>query len=243
MHDIAHPGIERLGEDALLLRVGEGVDVAVNARVHRLVVRLTAARIHGIRETAPAYASVLLRLELAVCLDPTAFAACVAQVRAILDDLRQADDSDHATADMPQAEVIIPVAYGGVHGPDLEALAAHAGLEVDAVVACHSGARYRVAMLGFAPGFSYLLGLPEALQMPRRSDPRLRVPPGSVAIGGVQTGIYPAQLPGGWNLIGRTPLRLFDPARNPPCLLAAGQAVRFQAIDGDEFARLEALSP
>lgn len=243
MHEIAHPGIERLGEDALLLRVGEGVDAAVNARVHRLVALLAAARIAGIRETAPAYASVLLRLELAVCLDPMALAACVGRVHAILDDLRRADDSDDVMADAPHAEVIIPVAYGGVHGPDLEALAAHAGLDIDAVVACHSGARYRVAMLGFAPGFSYLLGLPEALQMPRRRDPRLRVPPGSVAIGGVQTGIYPAQLPGGWNLIGRTPLRLFDPVRNPPCLLAAGQSVRFQAIDADEFARLEVLSP
>jgi KipI family sensor histidine kinase inhibitor len=93
-------------------------------------------------------------------------------------------------------------------------------------------------MLGFAPGFPYLLGLDPALQVPRRANPRTRVPAGSVAIGGAQTGIYPRELPGGWHLIGRTPRVLFDPAREPPCLLAPGNHVRFRAIDADEFARL-----
>jgi KipI family sensor histidine kinase inhibitor len=130
------------------------------------------------------------------------------------------------------------VCYGGESGPDLDAVAEHAGLSRDDVIARHAAAEYTVAMLGFAPGFPYLLGLDRALQVPRRPSPRTRVPAGSVAIGGAQTGIYPRELPGGWHLIGRTPLVLFDPAREPPCLLAPGDRVRFREIEAGEFARL-----
>ncbi|WIG55610.1 MAG: Allophanate hydrolase 2 subunit 1 [Rhodanobacteraceae bacterium] len=132
----------------------------------------------------------------------------------------------------------IPVCYGGDCGPDIDAIAEHAGLVRDEVIARHAAAEYTVAMLGFAPGFPYLLGLDAALHVPRRATPRTRVPAGSVAIGGAQTGIYPCELPGGWHLIGRTPLALFDPRRDPPCLLAPGDRVRFRAIDAGEFARL-----
>lgn len=234
------PRIERISEDALLLRLGDGVDPALNRNVHRLVERLDAARIPGVRELAPAYASVLVRLDLATCLERASLDACLAQLLARLDPpAGNAGRSDEVP--IPAATPFsIPVCYGGVHGPDLDAVAAHTGLSPAEVIERHGRADYQVAMLGFAPGFAYLLGLPDELRMPRRADPRLRVPPGSVAIGGIQTGIYPSQLPGGWNLIGRTPLRLFDPMREPPCLLAAGQAVRFRAIDTDEFARLEA---
>jgi allophanate hydrolase subunit 1 len=145
---------------------------------------------------------------------------------------------DPAPAAGVWCEVEIPVCYGGEHGPDLDAVAAHAGLSRDEVVARHAGAGYTVAMLGFAPGFPYLLGLDPALHVPRRANPRTRVPSGSVAIGGAQTGIYPRELPGGWHLIGRTPRALFDPARNPPCLLAPGDRVRFRTITADEFAPL-----
>ncbi|MDE2055050.1 MAG: 5-oxoprolinase subunit PxpB, partial [Xanthomonadaceae bacterium] len=134
--------------------------------------------------------------------------------------------------------VEIPLCYGGEYGPDLDAVAVHARLPRGDVIARHTATEYAVAMLGFAPGFPYLLGLDPALQVPRRTTPRTRVPAGSVAIGGAQTGIYPRELPGGWHLIGRTPLALFDPAREPPCLLAPGDRVRFRAIEADEFARL-----
>ncbi|HJU25447.1 MAG TPA: 5-oxoprolinase subunit PxpB [Rhodanobacteraceae bacterium] len=140
-----------------------------------------------------------------------------------------------ATAKPPGRPIEIPVCYGGEYGPDLDAVAAHAGLAPDEVVARHTAAEYTVAMIGFAPGFPYLLGLDAALAMPRRRDPRTRVPAGSVAIGGAQTGIYPHELPGGWQLIGRTPLALFDPQREPPCLLAPGDRLRFRAIRVDEF--------
>jgi KipI family sensor histidine kinase inhibitor len=126
-------------------------------------------------------------------------------------------------------EVLIPVHYGGADGPDLEAVARHTGLNGEEVIAAHSAATYVVYFLGFQPGFAYMGGLPPELATPRRAEPRLQVPPGSVGIGGAQTGIYPTCSPGGWHLIGRTALQLFDPARAPSSLLQPGDTVRFVA--------------
>lgn len=128
---------------------------------------------------------------------------------------------------LPQRQVEIPVHYGGEYGPDLAAVAAHCGLSEQQVIHRHSAAQYTVFFLGFQPGFAYLGGLPAALATPRRAEPRLRVPAGSVGIGGEQTGIYPASSPGGWQLIGRTALQLFEPQREPPSLLLPGDSVRF----------------
>src|SRR5205085_6074087 len=121
------------------------------------------------------------------------------------------------------------------YGPDLDQVARQHGLSADDVVRLHTGATYRVYMLGFAPGFAYLGGLPEALATPRRAEPRTVVPAGSVGIGGSQTGIYPLASPGGWQLIGRTPVRLFDAGHQPPTLLAVGDVVKFQPIAPNEF--------
>lgn len=126
-------------------------------------------------------------------------------------------------------EIQIPVIYGGEYGPDLDIVAQHCQLSPDEVITQHSAASYLVFFLGFQPGFAYLGGLPPSLATPRRSDPRLRVEAGSVGIGGSQTGIYPAASPGGWQLIGRTSLSLFDPAHTPPTLLQPGDLVRFVA--------------
>lgn len=212
-----------LGETLLLLRLGETVDAATNARVHALAATLQAAALDGILDLVPAYAS------LAVRYDPLAWDDGVQPPwRRLEHALRAIGPSAGPAATGRRIE--IPVRYGGEDGDDLEAVARHARLEPDEVVQRHAGATYRVAMLGFAPGFPYLLGLDPALQLPRRAEPRLRVPAGSVAIGGAQTGIYPRELPGGWHLIGRTPLPLFDPADDPPCLLAPGDEVRFTAL-------------
>ncbi|WCM19646.1 5-oxoprolinase subunit PxpB [Paraburkholderia bryophila] len=134
-----------------------------------------------------------------------------------------------AAAEAPVAgrDVEIPVQYGGEFGPDLQTVANHTGLSVREVVERHSNAGYVVFFLGFQPGFAYMGGLDAALHTPRRASPRLEVPAGSVGIGGEQTGIYPATSPGGWQLIGRTDLPLFDPARRPPTLLQPGDRVRF----------------
>ncbi|HEV3410347.1 MAG TPA: 5-oxoprolinase subunit PxpB [Chthoniobacterales bacterium] len=132
-------------------------------------------------------------------------------------------------------EVAIPVCYEREFALDLDAVARHTGLSPDEVVQRHSAARYVVGCVGFTPGFPYLSGLPPELATPRRTAPRTQVPAGSVGIGGAQSGIYPQVSPGGWNIIGRTPLRLFDLAQNPPALLQAGNRVRFRAISRAEF--------
>ncbi|MBL8888055.1 MAG: 5-oxoprolinase subunit PxpB [Phycisphaerales bacterium] len=129
----------------------------------------------------------------------------------------------------------IPVCYDADFAPDLESVASHAGIAPPEVVRRHSGAAYQVAFVGFTPGFGYLTGLPAELAAPRLPNPRTRVPAGSVGIAGDQTGIYPSATPGGWRLIGRTPLRLFDAHRANPSLLSIGDSVRFRAIDRAEF--------
>lgn len=229
--------IEPLAEDALLLRFGDGTDVATNARVHVAARMLRDVNLPGVSDIAPAYASLLLRF------DPLAWNSCTVReaIFKALDPGVRRDDEQEATELGNDAHIVeIPVCYGDEYGPDLDAVAEHARLSHEEVIARHAAAEYTVAMLGFAPGFPYLLGLDASLHVPRRANPRTRVPAGSVAIGGSQTGIYPRELPGGWHLIGRTPLKLFDPEREPPCLLAPGDRVRFRAIGADEFARLAA---
>lgn len=223
---------EPLAEDAWLLRFGDAIDADVNARVHAAAARLHA-NLAGV-ECVPAYASLLLRFDPAEWGDDD---GCFSERR-----LRDAIDAAMHQASAPEPalrEVVIPVCYGGDSGEDLPEVAAYARLSPEEVIARHTGVAYRVAMLGFAPGFPYLLGLDPVLAMPRRSNPRTRVPAGSVAIGGQQTGIYPQVLPGGWQLIGRTPLRLFDLTAEAPSLLQPGDCVRFRAIGEDECRRLD----
>jgi inhibitor of KinA len=146
--------------------------------------------------------------------------------------------AESARADIPEpATVDVPVCYGGEFGPDLDDVATHCGVSAERVVELHSSAEYVVHFLGFSPGFPYLGGLPEALATPRLASPRVRVEAGSVGIAGGQTGVYPLASPGGWRLIGRTPLRLFSADAEPPALLAMGDRVRFVPISRSEFAR------
>jgi KipI family sensor histidine kinase inhibitor len=220
--------IEPLGDSALLIQFGDRIDVQVNAQAIALAAALCAAQLPGVLDVAPAYASVCVRYAPA---QADARERLVAAIRPFL-------ETAAPVAAANAAPVEIPVCYGGEFGPDLDAVALHAQLEASELIARHAGADYRVAMLGFAPGFPYLLGLPASLHTPRRGSPRRRVPAGAVAIGGAQTGIYPRELPGGWNIVGRTPLRLFDLDRDPPALLAPGTRVRFRAIGTAEFAAL-----
>ncbi len=227
--------VEPLGESALLLRFGERIDAASNTRVHAAAGALRAAALSGLVDIVPAYASLALHYL------PAAWSAGGGTPwRRFADAVR---DALATAADAPMAAatrtIDVPVCYGGEQGPDLDALATTLGLDPAGVAARHAGGDYRVAMLGFAPGFPYLLGLDAALHAPRHARPRTRVPRGSVAIGGAQTGIYPSELPGGWQLIGRTPLVLFDPLREPACLLAPGDVVRFHAITPAAFEAIE----
>lgn len=229
--DLMH--IEALGESMLLLRFGTSIDASFNARVHAAARVIRAAVLSGVHDLVPTYAS------LAVTYDAQAWVSredeSIAPWKRLADVLLSLlDNLDMASLDDPHL-VEIPVCYGDEFGPDLEIVAAHCGLSCEAVIELHTAPIYRVAMLGFAPGFPYLLGLDPRLHIPRRSSPRLRVPRGSVAIGGAQTGIYPSELPGGWSLIGRTPIALFDTKQNQPALLSPGVQVRFVSITSTAF--------
>ena len=216
---------ERLAEDALLVTLGEAIGDETARRVRAFA--RAAARCAPNCEVVPAFASVALIGEEAT---PDLAATILAA--------SEADDLGNDAGRL----VEIPVCYGGEFGPDLEDIARHAGLPFGEVVARHANAEYTVDALGFAPGFPYLRGLDPRLAIPRRATPRTGIPAGSVGIGGAQTGVYPLASPGGWHLLGRTPIRLFRPENGAtPTLLRPGDRVRFSPISPEEFARLAAM--
>ncbi len=220
--------IKPLGDAALLVELGDGPGDAICARAVALARALEADRMPGVHDIVPAFAAV------GVYYDPLGVGALAGELpsRKVWEWLEaHARKVAGARARVAGKTVVVPVAYGGEHGPDLEVVAKNAGLAADDVVKLHTKADYRVAAVGFAPGFPYLLGLPEKLHTPRRSTPRTKVAAGSVGIGGAQTGVYPQMSPGGWQIIGRTALRLFDPAAERPALLAPGDRVRFKAVN------------
>jgi KipI family sensor histidine kinase inhibitor len=205
--------IRPFGESAYLVEV-DGPDEA-----RAVAAALQDASIPGVVELVPALRSVLVEL------DPASVAA----------DLSDRLETVLAAAPPPVRRTgrhrTIPVVYGGEHGPDLDDVASACGLEPGEVIRRHAAADLRVLFLGFAPGFAYIGDLPPELRVPRRASPRARVPKGSVAVAGAMTAIYPADLPAGWRIIGRTPVDLFDPRRDPPAYLVAGDTVRCEPID------------
>jgi inhibitor of KinA len=226
---VSTPRVVSAGDSVLVVEFDEVIDAAVNARAIACAAAIQAADLSGVRDVVPTYRSV------AVYFDPlrTDRAALDASVaRAARDDAREQTAAG--------AAVRVPVCYGGDLGPDLPGVAAFASMDADAVVRAHTAATYRVFVVGFVPGFAYLGTVDRRIAMPRRSTPRVRVPAGSVGIAGVQTGIYPMETPGGWQLIGRTPVKPFDPDRADPFLMKAGDAVQFYAIDRGEYDRLAA---
>ncbi len=220
-----------LGDSAVVLTLGGVVDSAMVARVRSLAAAIEHRRLRGVVDVVPAFASVAVFYDAA---HSDSLAKLGADLEAI------ATEADHAVVSGEPRRVEIPVCYGGEFGPDLEEVAGQHALPVREVIALHSGADYLVHAIGFVPGFPYLGGLPEKLATPRRATPRPRVPAGTVGIGGAQTGVYSLATPGGWSLIGRTPLRLFDPGRSEPALLEAGDHVQFRAIHPEEFAQMAA---
>lgn len=213
------PGYPRwrvASDQALLVELGDAISPTVNAQVRRLGIALQQAGIAGVVDLHPAYASVLIRFDLLRL-----------RREALIEHVQQALSQLDTVVLPPARPVAIPVHYGGAAGPDLDDVAALHDLLPATVVELHAAATYLVYFLGFAPGFAYLGGLPDALQTPRLTTPRPLVPAGSVGIAGRQTGVYPVATPGGWRLIGQTPLVLFDPLRTPMSLLQPGDEVRF----------------
>jgi len=218
MQSAAPHTIEPAGDRAFLLRFGGEMTPEANGKVLAAADRVAASASAWVVDVVPAYASLL------VVYDPLRVSP--ETVEALL---REAAETE-GTGRSEGREVTIPVRYGGEDGPDLEEVARLTGSSPGEVAAIHAAGRYVVYMLGFKPGFPYLGTLDSRLRLPRRPSPRTRVPAGSVAIAGAQTGVYPVESPGGWRLIGRTPLRLFDPSLPEPFLLRPGDRVRFEAI-------------
>jgi inhibitor of KinA len=217
-----------LGDSAVAIELGEDLDDATIERVHSLAAGLRADPPPGVVDVVAAFASVTVFFDLGQ----------IGDYQRLYEGLKERVGRVRAGAGIKASRVVeIPVCYGGEFGPDLADVAARAQLSETDAVALHAGASYRVLAVGFVPGFAYLAGLPRELHAPRRATPRTAVPAGSVGIGGDQTAVYPLRTPGGWNLIGRTPLALFRSAESPPALLAAGDQVRFKPISETEFAQ------
>ena len=215
------------GDSALVVEFEERIDPEVNARAIAVADALQAAPIAGVRDVVPTYRTV------AVFFDPlrTNYDALLERLETAAQ--RPAGDTGHQ-----RTPVVIPVCYGGDLGPDIADVAGVARISEDEVVALHAGATYRVFMMGFVSGFAYMGIVDPRIAAPRRATPRVRVPLGSVGIAGEQTGVYPAETPGGWQIIGRTPLKPFDATRPDPFLVKAGDSVRFTPIDRAEYERL-----
>ena len=227
-----------LGDTALLLEMGEAIDESTHRRVQAAWQALAAAPLPGVSEVVPAYTSVT------VFYDPRKVVQAGAPEDGLAgwlgEKVRERLKSPPKMEKFKGRTIEIPVCYGGEFGPDLGLVARQARLSPEEVIKRHSKAEYLVYLIGFAPGFPYLGGLPKELATPRHAKPRMVVAPGSVGIAGMQTGIYPLATPGGWNLIGRTPVRLFMPEADPPSRLRAGDRVKFRAVARAEFDRLEA---
>ena len=253
-HDKITPmEIVPLGDSALIVRVRDQFEDAPEEtldEVLRTFQRIRNAAIPGVIELAPAYTSVSvffdpITVTKAIEAPDKLFDWVVKRIRAAVaaGDLSavasaKADDPGWI-ARSPSRTIEIPVCYDSEFAPDLDHVAEHAKISPIEVVDLHRTGEYRAACIGFVPGFPFLSGLARKLATPRRDVPRKEIPPGSVGIGGAQTGIYPLRSPGGWNLIGRTPLKLFDPTTDPPALLRAGDHVRFRAITREEFEALK----
>ena len=211
-----------LGDSALLVQLGDKIDSAINQRVHALNALLQTNSIAGIVETVPAYCTLLIHYDpLILTFDQVK--------RWVRDEMTQLADSFHRTP----RRLEVPIRYGGASGLDLETVAAAKNISIADVIRIHSEREYTVYMMGFTPGFPYLGTLDERLSMPRMESPRTLVKAGSVAIAGSQTGIYPLDSPGGWHLIGWTPLTLFNPTSESPFLFTPGDTVKFIPLESD----------
>lgn len=235
-HQKNNANIRPLGDSALVIQLGDGISPATHERVKNLSNLLEKEPFTGLIESVPSYNS------LTIYYNPVAvyysssdkelsspYKKVSAFILALLDKLGTSEISE-------QRLITIPVLYGGEFGPDLEYVANYHGLSVEEVIQIHSSNDYLVYMIGFAPGFPFMGGMDERIATPRKDSPRLAITPGSVGIAGKQTGIYPLETPGGWQIIGRTPLDLFLPELSPPTLLQSGDRIRYVPITLEEYA-------
>lgn len=234
--------IRPLGDAALVIQLGDGIDEAIHRKVKSIITLFEKYPFEGLIETVPAYNSLTVYynpIEVYFSNGNSGKKTPYEIVNKTLQDLL----AKSSTVNLTNERVVkIPVVYGGDMGPDLEEVASFHGLTPSEVIAIHSSADYLVYMLGFAPGFPFMGGMDNRIATPRKETPRLAIPPGSVGIAGSQTGIYPLETPGGWQIIGRTPLDLFLPAQFPPTLLQPGDRIRFTPITLEEYQRVSEVT-
>lgn len=214
------------GESAITVVFKQEISPEVNGEVNFLCRELSRLSLIGISELVPTYAAVTIHFDPLIIETNALFST--------IDEILSRFEGDESTKG---ALVEIPVVYGGEFGPDMNTVVKHTGLTELEIIKRHSGVEYLIYMLGFTPGFPYMGGMDSSIATPRLATPRTLIPAGSVGIAGAQTGVYPISSPGGWQLIGRTPLKLFDVNRDEPFLLAAGQRVRFVPISAEEYER------
>lgn len=218
------------GDSSVLIVFGTTISTEINQRITSTVQLIRAQRIEGIVDMIPAFVSLLINYNPLVI----SYDALKKRLEKILQVETKASETVKRVFE-------IPVCYGGEYGPDLKNIADHAGLSEEEVISIHTSCDYLIYMLGFLPGFCYLGGLDERIHTPRLDTPRLKIPAGSVGIGGSQTGIYPMDSPGGWQLMGKTPVKTYDPQRETPILVQAGEYIRFVRIDENEFRHISDL--
>ena len=216
------------GDSAIVMEFGDTIEKEINARIAAVVESLKKKNIDGILDILPTHRSILINY------DPVKIS-----YGEMVDTLKGLSKADSGEQSDEVRLIEIPTIYGGEYGPDIDFVAEHAKLSKDEVIKIHSGTDYLVYMMGFIPGFTYLGGLDERIATPRLKSPRLKIDAGSVGIAANQTGMYPLESPGGWQLIGRTPLKLFDDTKEPPVFIQAGDYIRYVPIDQKEYDRIK----
>lgn len=212
------------GDRALVAEFGNTIDPEINSRVHSLAGQITRQRIPGVTELVPTFRSLLIHYDPAVI-----------SYRTLCETVRNLEKTAGKTADTAKRVLHIPCCYGSHFGPDLADMEKLTGLGREEIIAIHSSVDYKIYMLGFLPGFVYLGGLDKRIEAPRLSTPRVKIPKGSVGIGGSQTGVYPLDSPGGWRLIGSTPVEFYSADREEPVLCRAGDYIRFEPVTSADY--------
>ena len=219
------------GDTSLSAEFGNEISESINAQIRAFTIALEKSGVPGIVELVPTYRSCMIHYDPGVI----SYRALTKRLEGLLGQL--------GSIKIPPSDVLeVPVLYGGEMGPDLAFVAEHAGISEQEVIDIHTSTEYLIYMLGFTPGFTYLGGMSDKIETPRLKQPRVIIPAGSVGIAGKQTGVYPIDSPGGWQLIGRTPVKMYDPNRETPILPKAGQYIKFRVIDQAEYDKIADLA-